>query len=50
MTSQQKATDTRRPLVSGRIKAGVMVEQTVYPPLPPAGTPARRRAIAIRGW
>jgi hypothetical protein len=40
----------RRPLVSGRIKAGVLVEQTVYAKLPPAGTTARRRAIALRGW
>jgi hypothetical protein len=42
--------DDRRPLVSGRIKAGAVVDKVTYSPLPPAGTPARRRIIAIRGW
>lgn len=36
-----KASHVRRPAV---------VEQPVPPPLPAAGTPARRRAVALRGW
>jgi hypothetical protein len=33
----------------GHVRRTAVVEQPVLPPLPPAGTPARRRAIAQRG-
>lgn len=39
--AHEKASHVRRPAV---------VEQPVLPPLPAAGTPARRRAVALRGW
>jgi hypothetical protein len=42
-----------RRLVAAGIKRGsgaLVVEPVVYPPLPPAGTPARPRAISQRGW
>jgi hypothetical protein len=59
--AEQKLTQVRartlpspsRRLVAAGIKRGsgaLVVEPVTYPPLPPAGTPARRRAIQKRGW
>lgn len=32
------------------VRRTAVVEETILPPLPPAGTPARRRALQQRGW
>jgi hypothetical protein len=46
----QSENDRLAHVEASHVRRTAVVEQPTLPPLPAAGTPARRRAIALREW